>query len=281
MPSPPRDRLHSLDQFRGYTVAGMFLVNFLGGFAAVHPLLKHHNTYCSYADTIMPQFFFAVGFAFRLAFLRHVEKVGAAQAYRQAIVRGFGLILVGVVVYHLDGKFPSWEALSKDGLGGFLSTAWRRSMFQALVHIGVTSLWVLPVIARSARTQIFWLAGSAALHVWLSASWWHEWLRANRVIDGGPLGFLTWTIPVLAGSSAVAVVPIMAEGTAIGGLVILRLLPHKAELGVDDRELLDVLAAHAASALLAARLFSERTRKLRTLEGLMGLLRPGATEGES
>ena len=200
MPSPPRDRLHSLDQFRGYTVAGMFLVNFLGAFAAVHPLLKHHNTYCSYADTVMPQFFFAVGFAFRLAFLRHVEKVGAAQAYRQAIVRGFGLILVGVVVYHLDGKFPSWEALSKDGLGGFLSTAWRRSMFQALVHIGVTSLWVLPVIARSARTQIFWLIGSAVLHILLSVSWWHEWLRANRVIDGGPLGFLTWTIPVLAGS---------------------------------------------------------------------------------
>ena len=200
MPSPPPQRLHSLDQFRGYTVAGMFLVNFLGAVAAVHPLLKHHNTYCSYADTVMPQFFFAVGFAFRLAFLRHVEKVGAAQAYRQAIVRGFGLILVGVVVYHLDGKFASWEALSKDGLGGFLSTAWRRSMFQALVHIGVTSLWVLPVIARSARTQTFWLIGSAVLHILLSASWWHEWLRANRVIDGGPLGFLTWTIPVLAGS---------------------------------------------------------------------------------
>ena len=197
---PHKPRLESLDQFRGYTVAGMFLVNFLGGFAAIHPLLKHHNTFCSYADTIMPQFFFAVGFALRLAFLRHVEKAGNLVAYRQALLRGFGLILVGVVIYHLDGKFASWEEFSKEGLGGVLSTAWRRSPFQALVHIGVTSLWVLPVIARSARAQFLWLAGSLGLHILLSATWWHEWLRANRVIDGGALGFLTWTVPVLAGS---------------------------------------------------------------------------------
>ena len=68
-------RIVSLDQFRGYTVAGMLLVNFLGGFRRRYPpVLKHHNTYCSYADTIMPQFFFAVGFAYRLTFLRRRQR---------------------------------------------------------------------------------------------------------------------------------------------------------------------------------------------------------------
>ena len=38
-------RIASLDQFRGYTVAGMLFVNFGGGFAALHPMFKHHNTY--------------------------------------------------------------------------------------------------------------------------------------------------------------------------------------------------------------------------------------------
>ena len=66
--SPAGQRIISLDQFRGYTVLGMFLVNFVGGFEATHYLLKHHNTFCSYSDTIMPQFLFAVGFAFRLTF---------------------------------------------------------------------------------------------------------------------------------------------------------------------------------------------------------------------
>ena len=37
----------------GGAVAAMFLVNFLGGFTVIHALLKHHNTYCSYADTII------------------------------------------------------------------------------------------------------------------------------------------------------------------------------------------------------------------------------------
>ena len=55
-------RIVSLDQFRGYTVAGMFLVNLRRRFEACNYLLRHHNTFVSYADTIMPQFFFAVGF---------------------------------------------------------------------------------------------------------------------------------------------------------------------------------------------------------------------------
>src|SRR5208283_2501206 len=68
-----KSRIVSLDQFRGYTVAGMLLVNFIGEFQAVGAIWKHHNTYCSYADTIMPQFFFAVGFALRLTFLRRLK----------------------------------------------------------------------------------------------------------------------------------------------------------------------------------------------------------------
>ena len=74
------DRIASLDQFRGYTVLGMFLVNFVGGFAAIHPILKHNHTYVSYADTIMPHFFFAAGFAYRLTFLRRSRNEGVAAA---------------------------------------------------------------------------------------------------------------------------------------------------------------------------------------------------------
>jgi hypothetical protein len=63
-------RIVSMDQFRGYTVAGMCLVNFLGGYAAIHPVLKHNNNYFSYADSIMPGFLFACGFSYRLSALR-------------------------------------------------------------------------------------------------------------------------------------------------------------------------------------------------------------------
>src|SRR3954451_6456225 len=112
-------RIASLDQFRGYTVAGMLLVNFLGGYRAVPAALKHHNTYCSYADTIMPQFFLAVGFAYRLTFLRRATALGVRHASVAVLRRNLGLLLLGFVLYHLDGKVKTWEELTALGLAGF------------------------------------------------------------------------------------------------------------------------------------------------------------------
>lgn len=195
-------RIRSMDQFRGYTVAGMFLVNFLGGFAAVHPVLKHHNNYCSYADTVMPGFFFAVGFALRLVLLRNIAASGSRTAYRKAIWRSLALILLGVVVYHLDGRYRTWQDLVNLGWWGFVQTSFWREPFQALVHIAVTSLWILPVVARSVQARIFWAVASGLLHLSLSAWFWYDLLHEKRVIDGGPLGFLTWCLPMLAGSLA-------------------------------------------------------------------------------
>src|SRR3954471_8989143 len=125
---PAQARIASLDQFRGYTVAGMLLVNFIGGFHEVGAIWKHHKTYCSYADTIMPQFFFAVGFAFRLTYLKRLKALGVRPATRAAIVRNLGLILLGIVIYHLDGKVGTWDQLEKLGLSGFLAQAFKREV---------------------------------------------------------------------------------------------------------------------------------------------------------
>ncbi len=38
-----QERKCSLDQFRGYSVAAMFVVNFLGGLAVTHQVLKHNK----------------------------------------------------------------------------------------------------------------------------------------------------------------------------------------------------------------------------------------------
>jgi predicted acyltransferase len=199
-PSPTSRRILSLDQYRGYTVAGMIVVNFLGAYAAVPAWLKHHNTYNSYPDTIMPQFFFAVGFAYRLTFLRRRERDGAAAAIAGVVRRCLGLILLGVVLYHLDGRATSWAELQELGPRGFLGTAFQRSPFQTLVHIGITSIWVLPVIGASTSARVVSLMASATLHVGLSRLFYYEWVMTRPGIDGGPLGFLTWTVPLLVGS---------------------------------------------------------------------------------
>ena len=94
-----------MDQFRGYTVAGMFLVNFLGGYAAIHPVLKHNNKYFSYADSIMPSFMFAVGFSFRLTYLRRRSQSSGCTTVWTYVPRSLALVVVSLVMYGFGGHF--------------------------------------------------------------------------------------------------------------------------------------------------------------------------------
>ncbi len=74
-------------------------------------------------------------------------------------------------------------------------------------------------------------------------------------------------------SDAIAAVPLRVQDAIVGVLVVLKLFDHKSILRAEDRDLLDLLAAHAASALFAARVYSNTDRKLRTLESLVQLVR--------
>ncbi len=105
-------RIVSMDQFRGYTVAGMFVVNFLSSFAVIHPLLKHNNTWFSYADSIMPSFLFAVGFSFRLTYLRRVKQTGYWPTVWTYVRRSLALVVVSLVMYGFGTEFKNWNEFS-------------------------------------------------------------------------------------------------------------------------------------------------------------------------
>lgn len=106
-------RIVSMDQFRGYTVAGMFLVNFLGGYAAIHPVLKHNDSYFSYADSIMPSFMFAVGFSFRLTYLRRRSQSSSLHTIWTYVRRSLALVVVSLVMYGFGGHFKEWAEFSR------------------------------------------------------------------------------------------------------------------------------------------------------------------------
>ena len=192
----------SLDQFRGYTILGMLLVNFLGDYRICPRWLRHTNDYCSYADTIMPQFLFAAGFALRLSVLRRWQRDGVVPWWR-LLRRIGGLAVVAVLWYSLQDAAGLWEQFRTRPLSEVFLQQCKRQWFQTLMHIAATSLWLLPVILSSVRLRLCWAAGSGLLHVVLS--WWFnfEWVHAApRGIDGGPLGFLTWAIPAILGTVA-------------------------------------------------------------------------------
>lgn len=201
--SSQNGRLISLDQFRGYTVLGMLIVNYFGGYQACPQVLKHTHDYCSYADTIMPQFLFAVGFSLRLTVGRQLQAGGSFESYSRVIRRLLGLALVAFVVYNVSPRAANWEQLKEIGFWGAIQEPLKRQWFQTLMHIAVTSLWIVPVIHRPMPIRSAWLIGSAGLHVVLSYLFNFTWCNTDpNAIDGGPLGFLSWAIPALLGTFA-------------------------------------------------------------------------------
>ncbi|MBN2292017.1 MAG: hypothetical protein JXM70_06295 [Pirellulales bacterium] len=206
LPQPSTERLISLDQFRGYTVAGMLLVNFVGVYAVCPRILQHTNDYASYADTIMPQFFFAVGFAFRLTFGRRLQREGSGAAYRRVVRRLLGLVLISLVIYRVGPRAETWQALTEMGFWGAIAGPLKQTWFQTLMHIAVTGLWLVPVIRARPGVRVLWIVGSAAAHLVLSYTFNFNWVNGvphgPTAIDGGPFGFLTWVIPAGVGTLA-------------------------------------------------------------------------------
>jgi predicted acyltransferase len=226
-PKAPSSRIVSMDQFRGYTVAGMFVVNFVGGLMAFPEVMKHHNglPYFSYADTIMPSFMFAAGFSYRLSALRRFTKLGALRAYGHFVVRSLALVLVSLVMYageDLDVK--NWAQLTSEGgswklVAGLL----KANLWEVLAIIGVVQIVLLPVIAASTRVRtIAWIA-LAGVHLiisqWFNFSFvygkpnWMDdlWgLKGQSAWDGGFFGVIGWAVPMLLGT---IVYDIMASHT--------------------------------------------------------------------
>ncbi len=70
-----------------------------------------------------------------------------------------------------------------------------------------------------------------------------------------------------------ATLPLKLAGETVGVVVIYRLLGHKPNFSPIDHQILELVAAHAASALVSARLHSTMDRKLKTIEGFMHLMK--------
>lgn len=79
--------------------------------------------------------------------------------------------------------------------------------------------------------------------------------------------------PAGSEASVLGVVPLRFDNIVVGALVVIKLFDHCTAPLSEDREILDLLAAHAATALFAAQATARADRKLRTLQSLVQLMR--------
>ena len=105
----------------------------------------------------------------------------------------------------------------------------------------------------------------------LIARWRHS--TALGVAAGLVIGFVLSSLAALGQPDHY--LEIVLPGMIVGALVVFKLLAHKSNFQSEDSELFDLIGAHAASALLASRVYAGMARKLRTLEELISLVKGG------
>lgn len=113
-PRPARERLLSLDVFRGLTVAGMLLVNNPGSWAAIYPPLAHAEWHgWTPTDLIFPFFLFIVGITTELSLgARRARGDDHGAIVRQVLKRGGLIFLFGLLL----NAFPFFQWGAVDGV---------------------------------------------------------------------------------------------------------------------------------------------------------------------
>ena len=142
----PRQRLISLDVFRGMTIAAMILVNDPGSWSAVYPPLLHAEwNGWTPTDLVFPFFLFIMGTAMEFSFASRREAGSASSRksmmrhvlYRSAIIFALGLFL------HMFPFYP-WHRVRIMGVLQRIAVCY---LFAGLISLATTIKTRVAVIA--------------------------------------------------------------------------------------------------------------------------------------
>lgn len=206
-----RERLLSLDVFRGLTVAGMLLVNNPGSWATIYPPLEH-ATWNGWTptDLIFPFFLFIVGITTHLSLeARRARGDDEGAILRQIVKRGVLIILFGLLLAafpffpmtRITGmRFPG--VLQRIGVaylcGGLLTLRTSLKQQVALVAVLLFGYWfamtLIPVPGRGMGALLL-DDPSASLAAYIDRAVFgsHLW-RSSKTWD--PEGLLS-TVPAI------------------------------------------------------------------------------------
>ena len=171
-PKRSRERLLSLDVFRGITVAGMLLVNDPGTWSAIYPPLEHAawNGWTP-TDLVFPFFLFIVGITTHLSLsARRARGADESDIRHQILRRGALIFLLGFL---LNGfPFFTWGDVSGVVDPSFVQRVvdrlyhWR--IMGVLQRIGLAYMCAALLTQRATVKRIVVLVGVLLLGYWVA-----------------------------------------------------------------------------------------------------------------
>lgn len=191
-----KERLASLDAFRGFDILAMIFVNYLSGMAGVPFILQHAPASMdafTLTDTVFPGFLFIVGVAIPLSLEKRIvlgDSLG--KILKRISIRTASLLFLGVIMVNEKSYTAAAAGMNKE-LWYFLAYAaaiglWmtypkaesrtKRNLYLTLRIIAALILVFLVIIFRGQTED--------GIIIWLQHSWW------------GILGMIGWCY--LAGS---------------------------------------------------------------------------------
>ena len=152
----------------------------------------------------MPSLVFAAGFSYRSAALRRLAQVGPMRTYARFFIRSLGLVLVSLVTYaQEDFAVKHWADLLGSGTRQLIAGILKTNLWETLAIIGMTQVFLMPVIAASSRVRTIAIIICLLVHTWISHSFnfffvygkpnWMDdlWgLSGKTAWDGGFFGIL-------------------------------------------------------------------------------------------
>ncbi len=108
-----KQRILSVDIFRGVTIAAMILVNNPGTWGAIYPPLEHAEWHgLTPTDLIFPFFLFIVGMSITFAYTGKKARGITPDVYKKIISRTLKLIGLGLILAGFTLHFPFFKDLS-------------------------------------------------------------------------------------------------------------------------------------------------------------------------
>jgi predicted acyltransferase len=147
--------LASLDAFRGFTIAGMILVNTPGSWDHVYPQLRHAAWHgWTLTDLVFPFFLFIVGVAMTFSFGHRLEGGNRRRLHRKVPQRAIVIFALGLLL----AAFPDFDLANLRVVG----------VLQRIALVYLVSSWIVLVTSRRAQG---WIVVALLGGYWAAMTW--------------------------------------------------------------------------------------------------------------